>query len=114
MMNNENINYEKLDKKRLIELLDKANGLLMDWTEAVVSMGAELFIICPQHEIFKKDYFNNNTKMMILRRALQMVNLCKYDRIIYQKDGSGDFIHNIEAIERILQDKAKEMKDGSL
>lgn len=109
-----NINWEKLDKKKLLELLEKGNSLLNEWTDAVITMGAELFIICPQHEVFKTNYFTNNTKMMMIRRSLELINLCKYDRIIYQKDGNRDYIHNLKNMQKILEDKAKNLERDAI
>ena len=98
-----NINYDKMDKKQLLELLERGNKLLIEWTEAVITMGAELYIICPQHEIFKGTYFSKNTLLMILHKVRQMVNICKYHQVIYKQKDHADFVHDISTIEKIMK-----------
>lgn len=80
------INYSKMSKREIVKLLDKGSMLLNEWTDAVVTMGAELFIICPQHEIFQSNYFADNTKLMMFNKALELLPVCKYKRIIYEDD----------------------------
>jgi len=80
------INYSKMSKRELLKLVDKGSMLLNEWTEAVIMMGAELFIICPQHEIFTTNYFADNTKLLMFERALTLLPICKYKRIIYEDD----------------------------
>lgn len=105
---NSRVDFSKTSKRELFRLISKANDLVSRWTEAVIMMGAELFIIYPQHEIFKDNYFAKNTLIYILRRARKLLEVCLIKRVIIEyKDGSvmEHTPDNIEKLSRSLEEK---------
>lgn len=102
-----------MGNKRKDELLTKASDLLNRWTESVIMMAAELFIINPWHEIFKGNYFEQNTKILILHRVREMLNYCNIKRVVIEKDDGTVYDHspaNIEKLVKKFEDQAKNPK----
>lgn len=109
-MSQNNKKYSDLSKIKLLELVTKSSHLLNRWTESIILIGAELFIVYPQHEVFKGDFFAKNTLILILNRVRTMLEVSNIKRVVIEyKDGRVDE-HVVANIEKICEKYSNGLK----
>jgi len=108
--NKRNPDYSKISKRELFRLSTKSSELVTRWTEAVIAMGAELFLIFPQHEIFKGNYFAKNTLILILKRVRQSLEMSLIKKIIIEYKDNSVTEHSPETIEKVIKEYSESLK----
>lgn len=71
-----------LSKNELIRTITTLRNQLSEWRQGVIHLAADLLLIDPQNEVFKGEYFAENTVKQIISMAAERLDYLSSDIIV--------------------------------